>query len=188
MKVTGINNMVPRSIFFVKGVGVHPIKIVSFDYALRNAGIETFNLVPVSSVFPPGCKIVSPEEGLKQLSPGEVVFCVMARNQTDVPGRKLGASVGVALPSDKEKYGYLGEYWTFDDDVRQIAEKSQNIAATMLASKLGLDIKESHQHLNPKEFYLSTGKISNVFDITQVAEGDINGAWTTTIAVAVFVL
>ncbi len=180
--------MVPHSIFFVKGVGVHPLEIVSFDLALRDAGIERFNLVPVSSICPPGCKIVTPEEGLKQLSPGEIVFCVMARTQTDSPGRKLGASLGVALPSDKGKYGYLGEHWTFDDDVEHLGEHTQNIAATMLASKLGMDIKDDGQPPGPKEFYLSAGKISKIFDVTQVSEGDKGGAWTTVVAAAVFVL
>ena len=172
--------MVPCSIFFVKGVGVHPIEIVSFDLALKDAGIETFNLVPVSSICPPGCKIVTPEEGLKQLSPGEIVFCIMARNQTNIPGRKLGASIGVAIPSDKETFGYLGEYWTFDGEVERIAELSQNIAKTMLANKLGMDVEDGKQ--------LSTGKISKIFDVTQVSEGDKDGVWTTTVAAAIFVL
>ncbi len=180
--------MVPCSVFFIKGTGVHPIEIVSFDLALRDAGIEKFNLVPVSSICPPGCRIVTPEEGLKQLSPGEIVFCVMARNQTNRPGRKLGASIGVAIPSDNEKYGYLGEHMTFDDEVERTAELSQNIAATMLAGKLGMDIKDGNQRPEPKDFYLSTGKISKIFDVTQVSKGDEGGAWTTTVAAAVFVL
>jgi arginine decarboxylase len=37
---------------------------------LRNAGIEKCNLVQVSSIFPPGCKMIPKSQGLKYLVPG----------------------------------------------------------------------------------------------------------------------
>ena len=36
---------VPRKVFFTKGVGKHRTRLQSFELALRDAGIEVFNLV-----------------------------------------------------------------------------------------------------------------------------------------------
>lgn len=55
-------NMVPKKVFFTRGVGIHKDKLASFELALRKAGIEKCNLVYVSSIFPPECKIISKEE------------------------------------------------------------------------------------------------------------------------------
>jgi pyruvoyl-dependent arginine decarboxylase len=56
--------MIPRKAFITKGTGVHKDKLASFELALRAARIEKFNLVCVSSILPPNCKIVPKEEGL----------------------------------------------------------------------------------------------------------------------------
>ena len=56
---------VPKKIFFTKGIGVHKDKLASFEVALRNAGIEKCNLVYVSSILPPYCKIISKNYGIK---------------------------------------------------------------------------------------------------------------------------
>ena len=55
--------MVPQS-FFTKGVGRHKDYLQSFELALRDAGIETQNLVTVSSIFPPGAKEYPKKKGL----------------------------------------------------------------------------------------------------------------------------
>ncbi|MGL4650321.1 MAG: pyruvoyl-dependent arginine decarboxylase, partial [Caldilineaceae bacterium] len=49
--------LIPRKLFLTRGVGVHKEKLTSFEMALREAGIAHFNLVRVSSIFPPNCKI-----------------------------------------------------------------------------------------------------------------------------------
>ena len=82
----------------------------------------------------------------------------------------------------------VGEHSTFDSEVEQAGDFSQNIAATMLASKLGIGPGNESGWPEQRKSCLETGKISKIFDITQVSEGDKNGAWTTTVAVAVFVL
>src|SRR3989344_4044506 len=102
--------MVPNKLFFTKGVGRHKEKLASFEAALRDAGIEKYNLVYVSSIFPPNCKIIPREEGLKYLNPGEIVYCVMARADTDEHNRLVAASIGCAIPADGSQYGYLSEH------------------------------------------------------------------------------
>ncbi|MBT7591061.1 MAG: arginine decarboxylase, pyruvoyl-dependent, partial [Candidatus Scalindua sp.] len=86
---------VPKKIFFTKGVGRHKEKLQSLELALRKAGIEKCNLVRVSSIFPPNCKIVSKAQGIKLLQPGQIVFCVMSTNETNEPHRMISASVGL---------------------------------------------------------------------------------------------
>src|SRR3989339_681739 len=101
---------VPTKIFFTKGIGVHKDKLASFEMALRNAGIEKCNLVYVSSILPPNCKILSKEEGIKLLQPGQITFCVMARLESNEPNRLMSTAIGIAMPKDNNNYGYLSEH------------------------------------------------------------------------------
>ena len=130
---------VPSKIFFTKGVGKHKDYLSSFELALRNAGIEICNLVSVSSIFPPGCKRISREEGLKYIQPGQVTFAVMARNSTNEPNRLIAASIGVAIPADESQYGYLSEHHPFGIKEKIAGDYSEDLAAQMLATTLGID-------------------------------------------------
>lgn len=125
--------------FLTKGVGVHKDKLASFEAALRNAGIEKCNLVYVSSILPPECKIISKEEGLKCLKPGQITFCVMARVETNEPNRLVCTSIGVAVPKDSSNYGYLSEHHTFGETAKKAGEYAEDLAATMLATTLGIE-------------------------------------------------
>ena len=87
-----MNQSIPKEIFFTKGVGTHKEQLHSFELALRDAGIEKCNLVQVSSIMPPGCKIISRTEGLKKLQPGAITFCVMSRCCSNEPKRLISAS------------------------------------------------------------------------------------------------
>ena len=105
-----MNPNIPEKIFFTKGVGVHKEKLASFELALRDAGIATCNLVYVSSIIPPGCAVLSKEKGLSLLKPGQIIFCVMSRIDTNEPNRLIAAAIGMALPYDESVYGYLSEH------------------------------------------------------------------------------
>lgn len=180
---------VPRQMFFTKGVGRHREKLSAFESALRDAGIERFNLVHVSSIFPPQCKRIPREEGLKHLSPGQVVFCVMARNETNEPNRLLVSSIGLALPSDKKQmYGYLSEHHSFGETEEKAGEYAEDLAATMLASTLGVEFNLNTDWDEREKIYKMSGKIVQTTNITQSAIGDKNGLWTCAIACAVLVL
>ena len=69
---TRMRNLVPTKIFLTKGVGRHMYQLKSFEDALRKAGVAQQNLVQVSSILPPQCKVISCEAGLKLLTPGEI--------------------------------------------------------------------------------------------------------------------
>ncbi len=98
---------VPTKAFLTKGVGRHKEKLTSFEMALRDAHLANFNLVRVSSIFPPHCELVDREEGLSMLQPGQVVFAVIAESSTNEPSRLVAASIGVAMPADVSHHGYI---------------------------------------------------------------------------------
>ncbi len=98
--------MTPKYVFFTVGKGYGSHKLESFENALKDAKIEKFNLVPVSSIFPKDCKIISVEEGLKKLTPGQIVFCVMAKLLTNKSGI-YSTAIGYSKPEND--YGYFTE-------------------------------------------------------------------------------
>ena len=179
--------MVPTKVFFTKGVGRHREELGSFEMALRDAGIEKFNLVTVSSIFPPGCKVISRTQGLQELNPGEIVFCVMYQHRSNEPNRLMAASVGLALPADNNQYGYLSEHKSFGETEEKAGEYAEDLAASMLATTLGLEFDPMAAWDEREQIYKASGKIIKTTNITQSAIGNKDGLWTTVIAAAVFV-
>jgi len=177
--------MVPKKIFFTKGVGRHKERLASFELALRDASIEKFNLVTVSSIFPPSCRVISKEEGLKYLKPGEVVHCVMARTETDEHNRLIVSSIGVAIPKEGDQYGYLSEHHGYGETDEKAGDYAEDLAASMLATTLGIEFDENMGWDEREQVYKMSGKIIKTRNITQSAEGK-KEMWTTVIAVAVF--
>src|SRR5262249_7316177 len=180
--------MIPKSIFFTRGNGTHKERLTSFELALRDAGIAAQNLVRVSSIFPPHCKLISRNEGLKYLSPGEVVFAVIAENSTREPHRLIASSIGVAIPADRNTYGYLSENHSYGETEEQCGEYAEELAAEMLATTLDVEFDPDKSWDEKKEIYRISNKIVRTSNVTQSAVGDKRGLWTTTIAAAVLIL
>ncbi len=178
--------MVPKKVFFTKGVGRHKDELQSFELALRNAGIEKCNLVKVSSIIPPQCKIITKQKGIQQLKPGEITYVVMSRNNTNEPNRMVGASVGVAIPKNRESYGYISEHHCFGEASKKIGDYTEDLAATMLATTLGLEFDPDKAWDERKQEFKMSGYFVRTQSVAQTARGDKNGLWTTVIAAAVF--
>jgi len=179
--------IIPRMVFVTKGVGKHKEQLSSFELALRDAKIANFNLVRVSSIFPPGCKLVPRNTGLKYLKDGQVVFTVMSVNSTNEPNRLVSASVGIAIPNDRTKYGYLAEHKAFGQTEKKAGDYAEDLAATMLATTLGIDFDVDRSYDERKEIWKISGEIVRTMNVTQSAEGDKNGLWTSVVAAAIFV-
>ena len=177
--------MIPRRLFLTKGVGKDREKLASFEKALRSAGIASCNLVRVSSIFPPYAKIIRKRQGLAQLRPGEVTFAVMCENATNEPRRLIAASVGVAVPRDPQRYGYLSEHHSFGQAGREAGDYAEDLAAQMLASTLGVPFDVDKAYDERREQYKVGGLIVRTTNCTQTAVGDKNGLWTTVLAAAV---
>lgn len=180
--------MLPRKVLLTKGVGKHKQKLHSFELALRKAGIAQFNIVRVSSILPPGCEFVSREKGLEEIKPGEIIYCVMSDNATNEPNRLIAASIGVAIPADRKQYGYISEHHSFGQTDQVAGNYAEDLAASMLASTLGIEFDPDIAWDERKQVYKMQQKIVKSRNITQSAIGDKNGVWTTVIAAAVFCL
>lgn len=178
---------VPRYLFFTKGVGVAKEKLSSFENALRDARIAHLNLVTVSSIFPPHCHIIDLEAGLSRLEPGEITHVVMAKQEINEPGRRIVASIGLALPAEAGRYGYLSEHHGFGQTEVEAGEYAEDLAASMLANTLGIDFDADKDYDERREVYQMSGKIVKSQNISQGALGAEGNLWTTVLAAAVFV-
>jgi arginine decarboxylase len=180
-------DMVPKRIFLTKGVGKHKERLTSFELALRDAGIAAQNLVRVSSIFPPNCKLITRKEGLTYLSPGEVVFAVVAENSTREAHRLVASSIGLAIPADRSTYGYLSEHHSFGEKEDVAGDYAEELAAEMLATTLDVDFDADKSWDEKKEVYRLSNKIVRTANVTQSAVGDKRGLWTTVIAAAILI-
>jgi arginine decarboxylase len=179
--------MIPKYFFLTNGVGKHKEQLQSFELALRDAGIQHCNIVTVSSIVPPGCKLIPREQGLKMISPGEITFVVLARNSTNEPHRLIASSIGVAIPSGKYNYGYLSEHHSYGQPDDKAGEYAEDLAATMLATTMGIQFDPEIAWHEKEQLFKTTGVIIKTTNVTQSATGEKSGLWTTSIAAAVFV-
>jgi arginine decarboxylase len=179
---------VPKIAFFTKGRGVHKDHLTSFELALRDAGIANLNLVSVSSILPPHCKIVSRQEGIKHLQPGQIVFTIMARSATNEPNRLIAASIGLARPADDSQHGYLSEHHSTGETAQKAGDYAEDIAMEMLATTLGLPNDPSLAWNEKEEQWRLSNKIYRTQNFTQSAEGHKDGLWSTVISAAVLII
>lgn len=179
---------VPKKIFFTRGVGIHKEELRSYELALRDAGVERCNLVNVSSIFPPRCKIVSRKEGLKSISAGKITFCVQARCSSNEPHRLVAASIGCAIPSDRRLYGYLSEHHAYGQSERVAGDYAEDLAAAMLATTLGIEFDEDKSWDEKRQIFKISDKIVRTREITQTAIVKGRGEFHTVVALAIFIL
>jgi arginine decarboxylase len=177
--------LVPKEMFLTKGVGRHKEQLTSFELALRDAGIAHVNLVTVSSIFPPKCKLIPKRRGVDMLHPGQVVFCVMSRSSTDEAFRMAACSIGVAIPGDPKKYGYLSEHHSYGQNEKTAGDYAEDLAASMLASTLGIELDLDRAWDQRKKEWKIGRQIVRTSNICQTALGK-DGLWTTVIAAGVF--
>jgi arginine decarboxylase len=184
-----MNIMLPKKMFFTKGVGYHKDELQSFEHALRNAGIEKYNLVSISSILPPECRIVPTSEGLKALTTGQITFLVMSRLNTNEPNRLVTAAIGLAQPHDKKQYGYISEHHAYGETMKKAKDFSEDLAATMLASTLGIELDPDTAWDERKKLYITDkDRKFATRSIAKSAEGHKDGLWTTVVACAVMLL
>ena len=169
-------------------MGKHRENLQSFEEALRDAGIASFNLVRVSSIYPPHCKILPRKKGLEYLKPGQVVFCVLADCRTNEPNRLAGAAIGLALPAQNSNHGYISEYHGFGMTQRACGDYVEDMAASMLATTQGIDLNPDTAYNERKELYQAKGLVVKTRAVVKTVEGDKNGLWTTAVAAAVLIL
>lgn len=180
-------SLVPKYMFLTRGAGNHRENLRSFEYALEDAGIAKYNLVSVSSIIPPQCKLIPREKGLKLLQDGQILFGVFAKCSSDENRRLISASIGCALPADTCTYGYISEHHIYGQTAKEAGDYSEDLAASMLASALGLTFDPDKNWNERKQIWKISGKIIRTTNMTQTALVK-EGLWSTVLAAAVFVI
>ena len=179
------DGLVPARIFFTTGVGVHNEKLTSFEMALRDAGIARFNIVRISSIFPPNCDIVGRDEGLALLRPGQIVFSVLSEASSNEPSCRVGAAIGLARPADRSHYGYISEHHAFGQSGESMGDYAEDLAAQMLATVLGAEFDPEEAWDARKEQWRLSGLVVDSMNHTVVVEAPEDGRWVTAVAAAV---
>ncbi len=163
-------NLIPKYAFFVSGTGQHTDRLQAFDRALLAAGPIAHNLVAVSSILPANCSVITAEEGFAKLTPGQIVFCVMAKSDTNQPGEWASAAVGVVKSKDKENIGYISEYHGNTEGEAQTVEIAKKLALEMYENKLN----------RPEDLELDFLKA------TPASVQNTNGQWVCAISLCIF--
>lgn len=178
--------IVPNKVFLTSGVGIHRERLASFEMALRDARIAKYNLVNVSSIVPPRCELVPLEDGVEMLGPGQIVHSVIARSETNEPSRLIAASIGLAIPKDRDHFGYLSEHHAYGMTAEQSGDYAEDLAASMLATILGIHFDPDAAWDAQREEWRLSGQIVHTTAITEAVEGPADGRWATVIAAAIF--
>jgi arginine decarboxylase len=181
-------SFVPNSVFFVTGKGYHKTKLGSFEQSLRNADIAIYNIVKVSSIFPPYCLEIPKEDGIAQLRPGQIIYVVLSRASSNEYNRLISVSIGVAKPADTRTYGYLSELHEFGVKPEKTGDTAEDLAAEMLATTLGVPFDPEANYDEKKEIFKMDGKIIETKNFTESATVREEGEWLTVISAAVFIL
>ncbi len=177
---------IPTKAFLTKGVGRHREKLTSFEMALRDAHLAAFNIVRVSSIFPPHCELVDREEGLSFLRPGQVLFTVVAESSTNEPSRLVAASIGLAMPADPTHHGYISEHHSYGQNEQTSGDYAEDLAASMLATVLGVPFDSEQAWDARREQWLLSGEIVRTMNVTSAAECGDDGRWTTVVSAVAF--
>lgn len=176
----------PTKAFLTQGIGRHKEKLTSFEEALREASIAQYNLVRVSSIWPPHCRMVSRKAGVKNLMSGQILFAVVAEAATNEPSRRATASVGLAIPADASHHGYISEHHAFGVGKRSAGDYAEDLAASMLATVLGVPFNPDQAWDERKELWKLSGEIVRTTNMSCTAEAREDGKWVTVVSAVVF--
>ena len=188
LKIVNSTNWIPKNIFLTRGTGVHNEKLASFELALRSAGIASYNLISVSSILPPHCSIIDSEKGNRMLHPGQVVPVVLARSESNKADTLVSSGVGIAIPRNREDYGYLSEHHTTGMDAHQVEDYVEDLAAEMLATTYGLQFDPDASWNQKRELWTIDNRIVETKSIVAVSPSDSSGKWTTVVCAAVLIV
>jgi arginine decarboxylase len=122
--------------------------------------------------------------------PGQIVFTILARSSTNEPNRLIAASIGLARPADDDytQHGYLSEHHSTGETAQKAGDYAEDMAMEMLATTLGLPNDPTLTWDQREEQWKLSGKIYKTQNITQSAEGNKDGLWTTVISAAILIL
>lgn len=122
----------PKAVSLVAGRGEGPTELNAFDRALQDAGVADINFLRVTSIMPPGAKVID----LPRYPAGLLLPAVYARIASSRPGDRIAAAIGVGVC--REHYGVIMEHTAHasgtetDAAVRRMVEEGLRIRGLVL--------------------------------------------------------
>jgi arginine decarboxylase len=176
-------------VFFTAGRGVHEHERVAVQHALREAGVGDCNLVKVSSVIPPGCRVIDRAEAKELLRPGNIVFAVIAQAVTQEPHQRLSVGIGWAIPEQEGVPGYIAE--VEEEQARGLsgdacADEVGTTAVRLLAERLRAKVDAEVPWKRHKGWFNLGRTRATAGSLTSTVVGDEKGRYTAAVALAVY--
>ena len=98
----------------------------------------------------------------------------------------IHASIGLARPTNPAMYGYISEHHGHGLTGEQSGEYAEDLAASMLASTLGIEFNPDAAWNERRKVYETSQAIIGSTSLTAASIGDQSGRWTCAVAAAVF--
>jgi arginine decarboxylase len=92
------------------------------------------------------------------------------------------------MPKDQEHYGYISEHHSYGQKAKISGDYAEDLAATMLATTLGIPFDPNQAWDDRKQVYRASGHIFKTQHVCQSTEGNKDGLWTTVIAAMVLIV
>ena len=108
----------PDAYFFAQGASEGYMPLNAFDGALLASGVGNTNLVKMSSIVPPGARLIEPAT----IPYGALVPVAYASITSSIKGQTISAAVAAAFPEDEAMPGLIMEYSATgpSDEIEQI--------------------------------------------------------------------
>lgn len=101
----------PLTIRVSAGTGTGQTTLAAFDAALAAAGVSDFNLIRLSSIIPPGSRVLEVDGGDQVRGDhGDALYCVYARADTSLPGHEAWAGIAWSRRDDGSGAGLFVEH------------------------------------------------------------------------------
>ncbi|KUO40623.1 MAG: hypothetical protein AVW05_03530 [Hadesarchaea archaeon DG-33] len=75
--------------------------------------------------------MITREKGLSHLRDGQIIFGVFGKCCSNERRRLISASIGCALPADKNTYGYISEHDAYGQTAEEAGDYAEDLAASM---------------------------------------------------------
>lgn len=139
----------PSKVILASGVGRGPFPLTAFDNALCSIGIGNYNLIKVSSIFPPYATLSSEISLLKQqeLKAGSLLPVVYTSIASSNFGERVASCIGIGLPEDPSNIGVI-----FEKSIIGSIEDAQKEVGTMI------DLALRERNIKMKEVRFATSQ------------------------------
>ncbi len=107
-------------ITLTKGTGTGNTLLSAYDNALQECGVSNYNIIPLSSIIPPGSTIIKEKYITPEEDYGKRLYVVWARIESDKKGEFIGGGIGwYQLPDGRGIFVEHHENGTTKDEVEK---------------------------------------------------------------------